>query len=144
MPSCCTEPKKLRAADFSWEAPPSPVKTSISSSAIYCSSTASQTSLRSPKRVKRLLLIRERMPPPKPPLTAVSEPDPIYPYLPFLFWVCLLAMTVPSEAAGRPKHHSCIFARIFEFVDGDSFVRNRTQLRDTCKGSVQSHRTTDR
>jgi hypothetical protein len=28
---------------------------------------------------------RERMPPPKPPLTAVSEPDPIYPYLPFLF-----------------------------------------------------------
>jgi hypothetical protein len=26
------------------------------------------------------------MPPPKPPLTAVSEPDPIYPYLPFLFW----------------------------------------------------------
>ena len=28
------------------------------------------------------------MPPPKPPLTAVSKPDPIYPYLPFLF--CLL------------------------------------------------------
>jgi hypothetical protein len=28
---------------------------------------------------------RERMPPPKPPLAAVSEPDPIYPYLPFLF-----------------------------------------------------------
>ena len=27
----------------------------------------------------------ERMPPPKPTLTAVSEPDPIYPYLPFLF-----------------------------------------------------------
>jgi len=26
--------KKMRAADFSWEAPPSPVKTSISSSAI--------------------------------------------------------------------------------------------------------------
>ncbi len=25
------------------------------------------------------------MPPPKPPLTAISEPDPIYPYLPFLF-----------------------------------------------------------
>ena len=27
----------------------------------------------------------ERMPPPKPPLTAVVEPDPIYPHLPFLF-----------------------------------------------------------
>jgi hypothetical protein len=29
-----TKPKKLRAADFSWEAPPSPVKTTISSTAI--------------------------------------------------------------------------------------------------------------
>src|ERR1700752_1723883 len=29
------------------------------------------------------------MPPPKPPLTAVSKPDPIYPYLPFLFWSSL-------------------------------------------------------
>lgn len=28
---------------------------------------------------------RERMPPPKLPLTTISEPDPIYPYLPFLF-----------------------------------------------------------
>lgn len=26
------------------------------------------------------------MPPPKLPLTTVSEPDPIYPYLPFLFY----------------------------------------------------------
>jgi hypothetical protein len=144
VPSCCTEPKKLRAADFSWEAPPSPFKTSISSSAIYCSLTASQASLRSPKRVKRLLLIRERMPPPKLPLTAVSEPDPIYPYLPFLFWVFSLAMTVPSTSAGRPKHLSCIFPRIFEFVDSDSFVRKRTQARHTCKGSIQDHRTTDR
>ena len=61
----------MRAADFSWEAPPSPVKTTISSSAIYALSTASQAPLRSPKRVKRLLVFRERMPPPKPPLTAV-------------------------------------------------------------------------
>jgi len=53
-------------------------------------------------------------------------------------------MTVPSQAADHPKHHSCIFPRIFEFVDGDSFVRNRTQVRDTCKASVQLHRTTDR
>ena len=75
----------MRAADFSWEAPPSPFKTSISSTAIIALRLRQQTSLCSPKRVKRLLLKRERMPPPKPPLTAVSEPDPIYPYLPFLF-----------------------------------------------------------
>ena len=35
------------------------------------------------------------MPPPKPPLTAVSELDPIYPYLPFLVLTSYLAMTVP-------------------------------------------------
>src|SRR6185503_15040804 len=44
-------PKKLRAADFSWEAPPSPVRTTNQQHRYYCSSTASQTSLRSPKRV---------------------------------------------------------------------------------------------
>ena len=86
----------MRGADFSWEAPPSPVKTTNQQHRYDCSSTASQAPLRSPKRVKHLLLIRERMPPPKPPLTAVSEPDPIYPYLPFLFWCGYLATTVPS------------------------------------------------
>jgi len=46
----------MRAADLSWEAPPSPVKTTISSPAIIAHRTASQAPLRSPKRVKRLLL----------------------------------------------------------------------------------------
>jgi len=41
----------------------------------------------------------KRMPPPKPPLTAVSELDPIYPYLPFLFWAFFLAMIVPIGVA---------------------------------------------
>ena len=41
----------MRAADFSWEAPPSPVRTTNQQHRYYCSSTASQTSLRSPKRV---------------------------------------------------------------------------------------------
>jgi hypothetical protein len=75
----------MRAADFSWEAPPSPVKTSISSSAIIA-----------------LLLRHKRCSvPPKEPTACFksvrgclpqslhspqfSEPDPIYPYLPFLF-----------------------------------------------------------
>jgi hypothetical protein len=31
---CGFGPKQMRAADFSWEAPPSPVKTTISSTAI--------------------------------------------------------------------------------------------------------------
>ena len=47
----------MRAADLSWEAPPSPVKTTISSSAIIALPTASQAPLRSPKRVKTLACI---------------------------------------------------------------------------------------
>jgi hypothetical protein len=38
-----------------------------------------------PKEPPPAFFKRERMPPPKLPLTAISEPDPIYPYLPFLF-----------------------------------------------------------
>ena len=50
------------------------------------------------------------MPPPKPPLTAVSEPDPIYPYLPFLFCFSSLAMTVPILLAGHRDASISVFA----------------------------------
>jgi len=43
------------------------------------------------------------MPPPKPPLTAVSELDPIYPYLPFLVLFIYLAMTVPFVLSERVR-----------------------------------------
>jgi len=63
---------KTSPADFSWEAPPSPVKTSISSTAIVALLTALQASLCSPKKSRHLFFTScERMPPPKPPLTAV-------------------------------------------------------------------------
>ena len=75
----------MRAADFSWEAPPSLFKTSISSSAIVAHQLRYKRGSVPPKRVNVCFKSCERMPPPKPPLTAISEPDPIYPYLPFLF-----------------------------------------------------------
>jgi hypothetical protein len=52
------------------------------------------------------------MPPPKPPLTAVSEPDPIYPYLPFLVLISYLAMTVPFPLPQWEKICSWNFLRI--------------------------------
>ena len=98
----------MRAADFSWEAPPSPVKTTISSSAIYCSFDCVTSATPFPQKSQTLASkICERMPPPKPPLTAVSEPDPIYPYLPFLFWasrwqrLCQFAL-VPKHQRNSP------------------------------------------
>ena len=81
-----TGPKKLRAADFSWEAPPSLIKTTISSSAIIALRLRHKRYSVPPKESNACFNDCERMPPPKPPLTAVvKEPDPIYPYLPFLF-----------------------------------------------------------
>src|ERR1051326_9128756 len=94
----------MRAADFSWEAPPSPVRTSISSSAIIA---------------HRLRHKRHSVPPKESTLASISvrgclpqslhspqfsEPDPIYPYLPFLFcflfWQrpCQLGSLVPNSA----------------------------------------------
>src|ERR1044072_9359394 len=80
-----TGPKQLRDADLSWEAPPSPVRTSISSSAIIALRLRHKRHSVPPKESNACFNICERMPPPKPPLTAILEPDPIYPYLPFLF-----------------------------------------------------------
>jgi len=61
----------MRAADLSWEAPPSPFRTTISSTAINCSSITCARSLCSPERANTRFLNRERTPPPKPPLTAI-------------------------------------------------------------------------
>ena len=69
------------------------------------------------------------MPPPKPPLTAISEPDPIYPYLPFLFWFALLAMTVPTGRLGAGDFENNAFPRISLFSDVEEIVRNRTKMR---------------
>src|SRR6266550_789523 len=50
-----------------------------------------------PRKSHRLLFNREKMPPPKLPLTTIFEPDPIYPIYPSCFG-CLLATSVPVIA----------------------------------------------
>jgi len=52
-----------------------------------------------PRKSHRLLFNRERMPPPKLPLTTIFEPDPIYPCS-FIYPSCfgsLLATSVPAN-----------------------------------------------
>jgi len=79
----------------------------------YCSSTASQAPLRSPKRVKRLLMICERMPPPKPPLTAVFRAWPDLPLSTLLVLSSSLAMTVPTAPLDHTEPNSFVFAGEF-------------------------------
>ena len=95
-----TGPKKLRAADFSWEAPPSPVRTSISSSAIIAHRLRHKRHSVPPKESNACFNFVRGCLPQSLHSPQFSEPDPIYPYLPFLFWFFSLAMTVPSVAFG--------------------------------------------
>ena len=79
----------MRAADFSWEAPPSPVKTTISSPLLllfYCVTSVAPF----PQKSLTLALITVRgCLPQSLHSPQFSEPDPIYPYLPFLFCLSL-------------------------------------------------------
>jgi len=76
----------MRAADFSWEAPPSPVKTTISSTAIIALLLRNKRRSVPPKESNACLSKSARgCLPQSLHSPQLSEPDPIYPYLPFLF-----------------------------------------------------------
>lgn len=87
----------MRAADFSWEAPPSPVKTTISSSAIVAHLLRHKRGSVPPKESTFALNLVRGCLPQSLHSPQFSEPDPIYPYLPFLFW---------SSLWQRPCHHT--------------------------------------
>src|SRR5687768_3663155 len=75
----------MRAADFFWEAPPSPFRTIISSSAIVAHQLRHKRGSVPPKRVTVCLCLVRGCLPQSLHSPQFSEPDPIYPYLPFLF-----------------------------------------------------------
>src|SRR5437867_453504 len=76
----------MRAADFSWEAPPSPFKPSISRPAIIALQLRDKRHSVPPKESCACFLIHVRgCLPQSLHSPQFSEPDPIYPYLPFLF-----------------------------------------------------------
>src|SRR5687767_6921552 len=75
----------MRAADFSWRAPPSPVKTSISSSAIVALQLRHKRGSVPPKEPTFAFNLVRGCLPQSLHSPQLSEPDPIYPYLPFLF-----------------------------------------------------------
>src|SRR5215470_3753957 len=75
----------MRAADFSWEAPPSPVKTTISSSAMLLIKLRYKRGSVPPKESNICFNLVRGCLPQSLHSPQSSEPDPIYPYLPFLF-----------------------------------------------------------
>jgi len=97
----------MRAADFSWEAPPSPFKTSISSTAIIALQLRNKRHSIPPKSQRLLLIHLRGCLPQSLHSPQFSEPDPIYPYLPFLFccsvwqWVCQFTLTTDSDGSSR-------------------------------------------
>jgi len=126
--------KKLRAADLSWEAPPSPVKTTISSPAIIAHRTASQAPLRSPKRVKRLLLKSREDASPKASthrsFQSLTRFTLIYPSCSVL----LFGNDRATKPIGPPRNIEPAFWPDFSACDGKRFrvellgvVENRTR-----------------
>ena len=71
--------KKFAGYWSSCRAPPSPFRTPTSSPATVALRLLQLATTPFPRKSRRLLFQSERTPPPKPSLTAVSEPDPIYP-----------------------------------------------------------------
>jgi hypothetical protein len=103
--------KKLRAADFSWEAPPSPVKTSISSSAIIALRLRHKRHSVPPKESNAcLLIVRGCLPQSlhSPQFQSLTRFTLIYPS-------CSgfpLATTMPAEHSLAPKSRIDVFVRI--------------------------------
>jgi len=65
---------------------PVPAQDDNQQSAITDPSITSLLNSVPPKERRQLFFKGERTPPPKLPFTAILEPDPIYPLIPFLFW----------------------------------------------------------
>jgi len=76
----------MRAAGLSWRAPPSPIKTSTSSTAIIALQLRASYHSVPPKESKPAYKNVRGCLPQSFHSPQFSEPDPIYPYLPFLFF----------------------------------------------------------
>ena len=74
----------------------------------------------------------ERMPPPKPPLTAISEPDPIYPYLPFLF-----CSSFGNDCATNPSEPPETLKSLFAGVSVRDPLNHWGGIDLTCTRSIQ-------
>ena len=134
----------MRAADFSWRAPPSPVKTSISSSAIVALQLRHKRGSVPPKEPTFAFNLVRGCLPQSLHSPQLSEPDPIYPYLPFLFCFTL------SQRACHPNHALLAIGRNCRFTRNSVAIQQTricTQPRRkdrelylfSTAGTVQSH-----
>ena len=86
----------MRAADLPGRLPQAPSGRRSAALQLLLADCIARSNSVPPKESALALRTRERMPPPKPPLTTIAEHDPIYPYQTLLVLASLLAMTVPA------------------------------------------------
>ena len=89
----------MRAADLPGRLPQAPSGRRSAALQLLLADCNARSNSVPPKESALALKTRERMPPPKLPLTTVAEHDPIYPYQTLLVLRSLLAMTVPATLA---------------------------------------------
>src|ERR1044072_8634697 len=105
----------MRAADYSWEAPPSPVKTTISSSAIIAHRLRHKRHSVPPKESNACFNFVRGCLPQSLHSPQFSEPDPIYPYLPFLF--CFALWQRPCQFPHGPQKLLLLSILVLSSVD---------------------------
>src|SRR4030095_10782387 len=115
----------MRAADLSWEPPPSPFKTSISSTAIIALQLRRKRHSVPPKELNVCLNHVRGCLPQSLHSPQFSEPDPIYPYLPFLF--CL-----------------CTWQRLCQYIASELYFSSRYFLEKKVRLYVNEHTSTPR
>ena len=86
----------MRAADLPGRLPQAPSGRRSAALQLLLADCIARSHSVPPKESALALRTRERMPPPKLPLTTIVEHDPIYPYQTLLVLASLLAMTVPA------------------------------------------------
>ena len=128
----------MRAADYSWEAPPSPVRTKISSSAIIAHRLRHKRHSVPPKESNACFYFVRGCLPQSLHSPQFSEPDPIYPYLPFLFCLPLWQRPCQQGYLGHLKSRIEVFTGISLFSRDEKIVRQRTQARRSCTPSIQT------
>jgi hypothetical protein len=141
--------KKVAGCWSSCQAPPSPFRTPTSSPALMPFDRFKHFATTPfPRKSHRLLYQSERTPPPKPSLTAVSEPDPIYPYCTLLILSRITrATTVPlieSSASLFLRKYYARKNRASENYHGWNLAQSDDSQAGSCFSFVQSLCTSDR
>ena len=136
--------KQMRAADFLGRLPQAPSRRQSAAPLLLLFRLRHKRHSVPPKESNACLYFVRGCLPQSLHSPQLSEPDPIYPYLPFLFCSSLWQRACHQGRLDHTFHSLAVFTGSFASNGRDSFVRKRTQARHICTRSIQHHCINDR